>query len=68
MESRRKKQYLVAGIMVIAVGMACVVPLPTREPGTPINEAAPLATSATGAEIMPSDASRLTGTECEVCE
>lgn len=68
MESRRKKQYLVAGMLVFFSGMACVLPLPTREPGTPTNEAATLATSATNAEIMPSDASRLTGTECEVCE
>lgn len=68
MESRRKKQYLVAGMMVFFSGMACVLPLPTREPGTLPADATAIATDAERV-IMPSDASRLTGTECnEVCE
>lgn len=68
MESRRKKQYLVAGIMVLFSGMACVVPLPTRESGTVPDNATPLATDAERV-ILQSDLSRLTATECrEGCD
>lgn len=55
-------------MMVFFSGMACVLPLPTREPGTLPADATAIATDAERV-IMPSDASRLTGTECnEVCE
>lgn len=69
MESRRKKQYLVAGMMVLFSGMACVVPLPTRDPGTALDDAITLATDAKWViSPMPSDLSRLTATECNPCE
>ncbi len=66
MESRRKKQYLVAGMMVFFSGMACVLPMPTREPGTPTSEAAPLAVGAEQViSPMPSDPTRLNAVLCE---
>jgi len=34
MEIRRKKQHVVAGIAMLAIGIACANPLPAREIGT----------------------------------
>jgi len=47
MESRRKKQYLVAGIMVLAAGIACANPLPTRTTGITPTEAEAVLTHVT---------------------
>jgi len=53
MEIRRKKQYLVAGILTLAVGIACANPLPTRTTGTVAPEAKTVPTDATMPTDMP---------------
>ena len=69
METRRKKQYLVAGMMILATGIACANPLPTRVSGTvpTIEESMPIGASRS-ISPMPPDPTRWQAVPCEECE
>jgi len=68
MEIRRKKQYLVAGILTLAVGIACANPLPIRTGGAPTAETEAMPTYARIPTNVPqSDITRLQGVPRSVC-
>ena len=66
MEIRRKKQHVVAGIIMLAIGIACANPLPTRDFGmTPTTVPAAKTDASVPVLIRQSDLSHLTAQPCE---